>query len=167
MNNSKVEIEKKYIIELPSVKSMESMPGYDRSDITQIYLMSVKGVTHRIRRRVQSGNVTFTETKKVRIDRMSAFEDEREIGREDYERLYCNIDPETRPIIKTRHTFTYLGQLFEIDVYPEWQHNAILETELDDREKTVDFPPFIKIVREVTGDKRYSNAGMSRAFPKE
>ena len=40
MNNSKVEIEKKYIIELPSVKSMESMPGYDRSDITQIYLIS-------------------------------------------------------------------------------------------------------------------------------
>ena len=73
----------------------------------------------------------------------------------------------TSPINKTRHTFSYLGQLFEIDIYPQWQHSAIMETELSSREAAVSFPAFIEIIREVTGDKAYSNAGMSRSFPPE
>ena len=46
-------------------------------------------------------------------------------------------------------------------------NTAIMETELDSREKQVKIPSFIEILREVTGDKAYSNAGMSRRFPEE
>jgi CYTH domain-containing protein len=42
-----------------------------------------------------------------------------------------------------------------------------METELESREETVIYPDFIKILREVTGEKRYSNAGMAREFPEE
>ena len=51
--------------------------------------------------------------------------------------------------------------------HPEWKNTAILETELSDRDTVVKFPDFIKIVADVTGDKRYSNASMSRSFPEE
>ena len=61
----------------------------------------------------------------------------------------------------------YGGQLFEIDVYPAWKNTAIMETELDDREREVEIPTFIEIIREVTGYKAYSNASMSKSFPKE
>ncbi len=167
MNKSGIEIEKKYIISLPDESTIQGMDEYTKSEIVQIYLDLPVGVTHRIRSREKSGKITYTETKKVRIDKMSSFEDEHEISSEEFLALSEKQDKNTAPIHKVRHTFVYLGQLFEIDVYPEWKNTAILETELDSREKEVVFPDFIKIIREVTGDKRYSNAGMSRSFPKE
>jgi CYTH domain-containing protein len=98
---------------------------------------------------------------------MSAYENEREITEAEFESLSERRDENTRAIKKHRHTFVFSGQLFEIDVYPEWKNTAILETELADRNTTVEFPSFLKIVSDVTGDKRYSNASMSRKFPDE
>ena len=162
-----IEIEKKYIIRKPCEKELSEMPEYTRSEITQIYLKSSASITHRIRSREKSGNITYTETTKVRIDKMSAYEDEREISCEEFEMLSSERDEKTQPIIKTRHTFVYEGQLFEIDIYPEWKSTAIMETELESRDKDVIFPKIITVLREVTGDKNYSNAGMSRSFPNE
>jgi len=42
-----------------------------------------------------------------------------------------------------------------------------METELPSEDTNTDIPPFIKIIKEVTGIKAYSNASMSRAFPNE
>ena len=42
-----------------------------------------------------------------------------------------------------------------------------METELPSRDTEVGMPSFIRIIADVTGDKRYSNAAMSRSFPKE
>ncbi len=167
MSEINIEIEKKYIIELPDVSEMEKTEGYTKSEITQIYLSSETGITHRVRSRVTAGNITYTETKKLRIDDMSAFEDEREISREAFSALSRNKKSGTQEIKKVRHTFIYKGQMFEVDVYPEWKRSAILETELKTRETAVEFPSFIKIIKDVTGDGRYSNAGMARAFPDE
>ena len=167
MKQPNIEIENKYIILIPEESVLSTMEQYTKSEIVQIYLESPVGITHRVRSRERSGNVTYTETKKVRIDKMSAYEDEREISEEEFLSLAKKIDKNTAPIHKVRYTFVYLGQLFEIDVYPQWMSTAILETELKTRETQVIFPEFIKILRDVTGDKRYSNAGMSRAFPPE
>ncbi len=165
--STNIEIEKKYIILLPDEKELSSMENYEKSNITQIYLSSEVGVTHRVRSREKSGKVVYTETKKIRIDKCSSFEDEREISENEFFELCKNARADSSPVIKIRHSFLYLGQLFEIDAYPEWKNTAILETELDSRESVVSFPSFIKIVREVTGERAYSNASMSKAFPKE
>lgn len=162
-----LEIERKYIIKMPQFNRLESAEDYTKSDIVQIYLASQKGETHRIRRRAYSDKICFYETRKIRIDEMSVTEIEGEISEGKYTELSHLIAEGTNPVVKTRHTFVYKGQLFEIDVYPEWINTAIMETELDSREAKVEFPPFIEILREVTGDKAYSNAAMSRAFPAE
>ncbi len=162
-----VEIEKKYIIAIPDVEVLRGMEGYNCSDILQIYLQGEVGVTHRVRRRTTCDGITYTETKKIRIDDISSTEIEGEISAEHFSELSASPKEGTRPIRKTRHAFFYLGQQFEIDVYPEWERTAIMETELASREVRVQFPEFLKILRDVTGDKRYSNAGMSREFPKE
>ena len=165
--NDHIEIERKYVISMPDVCAMQSEEGYTSSDIEQIYLKSSPRVTHRIRSRTKGGVTKYTETKKVRISGMSAYEDEREITESEFLTLRENIDPDTTPIIKTRHTFVYQSQLFEIDVYPNWQSCAIMETELPSEDTVVEIPSFIKIIKEVTGIKAYSNASMSRVFPKE
>lgn len=162
-----IEIEKKYIIAKPSDNDLCAMDEYSVSEIEQIYLPSNDGTTHRVRRRSGDGITVFTETRKIRIDAMSATEIEGEISEERYLELAANPKEGTRPINKVRHKFFYLGQMFEIDVYPEWEHTAIMETELDSRDREVEFPAFLKIIRDVTGEKSYSNAAMSHKFPKE
>lgn len=163
----KVEIERKYIIKTPDLELVSSMDDYTGSEIEQVYLSSPSHITHRVRRRAYLDRVEYTETKKVRIDKASAYEDEREITAGEYSTLILNRDPQSTPLIKTRHTFRYKGQLFEVDIYPNWSRTCIMETELPSRDTVVDMPPFIHIVSEVTGNREYSNASMSRKFPEE
>lgn len=162
-----IEIEKKYIIKLPTDTDMKRCSEYSCAELTQIYLTSLPGVTHRIRSVSSEGYLRYFETKKVRIDKMSSYEDEREISEEDFLRLKENIAKGTREIKKVRHTFVYLGQTFEVDVYPEWKSTCIMETELDSREREVMMPDFIEILRDVTGVRGYSNYAMAYEFPKE
>ena len=166
-NKANVEIERKYVIEKPSVEKMRACDGYTSSEIVQIYLTSPAGITRRIRSRVYPDRTLYFETSKVRIDNISSHEYERKIDKAEFDSLSRLADPARSPIIKTRHTFAYSNQLFEIDVYPEWEHTCIMETELETRDTEVKMPDFIHIIAEVTGDKRYSNASMSRKFPEE
>ena len=164
---SKLEIERKYIIEMPDASILSAMPDYTVSRITQIYLVSPAGRTHRIRRREYAKMQEFTETVKIRIDKMTCNESESLIDSARFDELSLRIRENTRPIIKTRHTFSFHGFTVEIDVYPEWERTAIMEIELASEKTCPNIPPFIRIVREVTGNRDYSNAAMSNAFPPE
>ncbi len=163
MHKCEIEIERKFIIKMPDIDTVSKCSDYTKSDIEQIYLKTDIGLTHRIRKR----NDRYIETKKTRIDNMSVVEDERDISESEYLALKKNIKCGTRPVYKTRHTFSYLGKTLEIDIYPQWQHSCIMEIELISRDEEIAVPDFIKIIKEVTGDKRYSNASMSHDFPKE
>ena len=165
--NSAIEIERKYIIKKPSVSLMEQLDGYTASEITQVYLKSERGVTRRVRSRKDAFGTVYIETTKVRIDRISAIEKEREITAEQFSALLLEIREGSEPIKKVRHTFSYSGQLFEIDIYPEWKSTAIMETELESAYKEVIMPSFIEILREVSGLSEYSNSAMSEHFPPE
>ena len=162
-----IEIERKYIIRTPDMTILAAQPEYTRSDIIQIYIQSEPGVTHRVRRRRYQDRVEYIENKKIRIDSISSTEIETEIDECRFDELAQGILEGTRPVLKTRHTFRLEGQVFEIDVYPEWGATAIMETELHSREERAEIPPFIEVIKEVTGDRSYSNASMSRAFPPE
>ena len=162
-----IEIERKFVIAMPDVSTIAKIDGYSSSDIDQTYLTSVPHVTRRVRARSYSDHTVYTETKKVRIDKMSAFEDEREITESEYVAMLFEIAPGTVTLHKTRHTFPYLGRTVEIDIYPDWQRSCILEVELESEDEALMLPDFINVIKEVTGDKGYSNAAMSRKFPEE
>ena len=162
-----IEIERKYIIKMPSFDILEKQEGYSCSEIVQTYLKSLDGVTRRVRKRSSNNRTRYIETLKVRIDNMSSTETEEELTEQEYLLRLSDSAPDATPIIKNRHVFLYKGQFFEIDVYPQWTKTAVMETELESREKSVEIPDFIEIISEVTGDKSYSNASMSRNFPDE
>ena len=167
MNKNQIEIERKYIIKKPACSSLAAMPEYTERDITQIYLDSPLGTTHRVRSEKYEGKTVYTETKKIRIDKMSVNEIETEISESRFVELCQCIKLGTRPINKTRRSFVYNGQVFEIDIYGEWEHTCIMETELPSRDTVVEMPDFIEIVKEVTGIYGYSNAAMAENFPEE
>ena len=162
-----VEIERKFIIKLPNLAVLKELSSYTESEIEQIYLDSPCGRTHRIRKRNRGGKCSYTETEKIRIDEISAFENEREITKEEYLALSKRQKSGTHPIIKRRLTLEYDGFVFEIDVYPEWEKTCIMEVEMPKREANPALPPFIEVVEEVTGKKEYSNAKMAVKFPVE
>ena len=164
---SPVEIERKYVIMMPDIRILREQEGYSVSHILQTYLESEPNVTRRVRSRDYGDRTVYTETEKTRIDEISSYEKEREISESEYKSLLRLVKQGTRTVHKTRHSFLYHGQIFEVDIYPEWKRTAIMETELISRKAMVEMPEFIGIVAEVSGDKRYSNASMAREFPSE
>ena len=162
-----LEIERKFVIKKPDIPGTSELPDFSESRITQTYLLSEVGVTHRVRAREKNGDTVYTECEKRRLSVATSIEDEREITEDEYQSLLSLRDPSATTIEKRRVTFSYSGRLFEVDIYPAWEKTCIMEVELPSEDAVVDFPPFITLVKEVTGDKRYSNAGMARHFPEE
>ncbi|MCD7865087.1 MAG: hypothetical protein LUG54_03575 [Clostridiales bacterium] len=70
-------------------------------------------------------------------------------------------DTTKRQIRKTRYCLTYMGQYFEIDVYPFWDDKAIAEIELSDENAEIIFPKQIRVIKDVTDDDSYKNASLA------
>ena len=57
--------------------------------------------------------------------------------------------------------------LWEIDVFPFWQDRAFAEIELLSVDQQIAFPPELRLIRELTDDKRYTNAALARKIPED
>lgn len=158
-----LEIERRFLISMPEKELLREL-GADCREITQTYLLSSDGwSSERIRMSRRGESVIFTHTKKRRISHATALEAEQEITAEQYRALLLRADPTRGTLRKRRHTFTVGGQIFEIDVYPFWKRTAILEAELVRACAPLAIPEQIKVIREVTGDGRYSNHALALA----
>ncbi len=165
MQSEHFEIERKFLIRRPSRVWLEQRA--ERSEITQTYLSAPEGQTERVRRRGLDGVYTYTHTCKIKLSDMRRIENEVEITKAEYEKLLDRADPARHPIHKERWVLPYRTQSFEIDLFPFWEHQAYLELELGDEGQKIDFPPGIRILREVTADPRYTNAALARTIPEE
>lgn len=96
---------------------------------------------------------------------MSAEEDEGLISRVDYESYLKEANPNQRPILKTRYRIPYEGQILEFDLYPFWSDRAVMEIELESEAQPVYIPDWVRVLRDVTGDRRYSNFALALEIP--
>jgi CYTH domain-containing protein len=72
--------------------------------------------------------------------------------------LLQQADPYRQTIHKHRRSFIWKGQYFEIDTFLAPIDNLVMmETKGIAEQETVNFPPFIKVIEEVTGNSRYYN----------
>ena len=156
-----LEIERKYLIEYPDLRWLESLPNCRRVEIIQTYLLSKEGDELRVRQRGENGSYIYYKTCKRRITGTTRTEIEQRLSQEEYLQLLMEADPAKRPIRKTRWCLTYDNQYFELDVYPFWKDRAILEIELSHEGEAVRFPKELKLIREVTDDPSYSNAALA------
>ena len=81
--------------------------------------------------------------------------------------MLMESDNTLHTIHKTRYCLSENNQYFEIDIYPEWDNQAIMEIELSSEEETIKTPEFIKIIKEVTDDESYKNYQMAKEMPKQ
>ena len=154
-------VDRKYLIEYPDIAWLESQPNCRRVEISQTYLKTENGDEVRVRQRGEKGHYIFYQTIKRRINDLKRIEMERRLTNNEYVNLLMDADPSLHPIRKTRYCLTWMSQYFEIDVYPFWSDKAIMELEVRDERQEVVLPPFIKVIREVTGDPAYRNRAIA------
>ena len=158
------ETEHKFIIKLPDSAYLEA---FEKSSITQIYLINPDASADRVRKRVFADRIELTHTVKKRISKMSASEDESIITQDEYNKLLERRDPNKNVIYKDRYVLPYAGHTLEIDIYPFWKKQAVLEIELESEDEAFLIPNSISVIQEVTGNHAYSNNALSEKIPEE
>lgn len=164
MNNN-LEVEKKFLIKYPDIEHLKTISDY--TEIEQIYLKSEDGISERIRKRGKSGEYLYYHTVKKHLTDMTRIEEERVISLAEYEELKKRADEKYNIIYKTRYCADYEGHTMEIDVFPFWSRQAFLEVELSSEDEEFRIPDFIKVIRDVTEDKYYTNHALAYNIPAE
>jgi len=141
------EIERKFLIEYPDIKWLESLPNCRRVEIIQTYLKSDYSEEVRVRQRGCDGHYVYFQTIKRNVSDIKRVEIERRLSEKEYVRLLMNADTAKRQIRKDRYCLTFENQYFEIDVYPFWADKAIAEIELSSEDTEITFPEQIKVIR--------------------
>ena len=144
---------------LYKVEVIGEIPGAIVSDITQTYLVAEPGCEVRLRRRQWSGGkVVNVHRSKKAISETEEIETERQIDNNLYEQMLQQADPYRQTIRKRRQSFIWKGQHFEIDTFSEPVNDlVILQSKGVAEQESVKFPPFIKVIEDVTGNSQYYN----------
>ena len=164
-----VEVERKYIVELTGALPEDSI----ESEIIQTYLTAEPGCEVRLRKRgwqdraadddsAQGRKYVYVHTSKKLNSENEEVVTERQINNSLYEMMLGLADPTRKSIHKTRRSFIWKGQYFEIDTYlDELQGLVILETKGIADNEHVKFPPFVKVVEVITGNQAYYNYNLA------
>ena len=161
------EIERKYLIYYPNLKELDNMDNCTKVDITQTYLKSNDDTERRVRARGINGNYMYYLTEKKNISNIKRIELEKRLTQDEYLDLLMEEDTNLKTIHKSRYCLSTNNQYFEIDIFPEWDKQAIMEIELSSEDDEVNIPDFIKILKEVTNDESYKNYNMAKKMPKQ
>lgn len=155
------EIERKFLIEYPNLKNLEKLENCKKVEIIQTYLKNDGQSEVRIRQRGENGVFSYTKTTKKRVSDIKRLETEVKLTKDEYLKLLLDADTTKKQIRKTRYCLVYNNQYFEIDIFPFWKNKAIMEIELKEENQEIDFPRYIKIIKEVTGEQEYSNSSIA------
>ena len=154
-----IEEERKYIVEVTNALPDDCI----ESDISQTYLKGYPDAEERLRKRCWGRKQVFVHTTKKKTAENEELVTERQINQHLYEMMLPLADPQRNTIHKIRRSFIWQGQYFEIDTYLEnLQGLVILETKGIAEDETLKLPPFLKIIKEVTGNKEYYNYNLAK-----
>lgn len=148
-----IEVERKYI-----VRVVGQLPECIESHISQTYLTADPGYEVRIRQRNWEDKQVIISTTRKRVSATEETITERQINKSLAESLLQQADPLREAIVKTRKTFIWKGQFFELDFYEErYEGLIILETKGIARDEEIQLPPFLEMEEDITGNTDYYN----------
>lgn len=140
--------------------------------IEQIYLISKPMEEIRIRKRsLRREDPIYYRTHRVNIGHGKRQETEEVISAKEYNQLKVFRDPFKRVIKKRRYCFIHNNQYFELDIFPADKARnrnrelCLLEIKLTEENDKVEIPPFLNVLKEVTGYKKYTNAQLASLWP--
>lgn len=166
----KLESEKKFLVKPPTSWSdlAALFDGIvDVKRISQTYLVPEKNEpSARVRKTVEglSGDTdtVYHFNQKTPVETGVHEEKEHEISQKEYEKSLKKANPNKLAVEKTRFVFKWHDQVFELDLFKgHLKGLAILEIELANIRDTVELPPFLKVIKEVTDDRAYNNFSLA------
>ncbi len=156
-------VKRKYLIAFPDVQELERRPNCQRVEMLQAYLRSeVPGEMIRIRQRGKDGNYIYFKTRKRILEGGELIEMEERLTQNEYLELLMQADPDYRPIRKERFCLSENGLYYNIDLFPHWTDQALMEIELYSPDQEPVFPENIQVIREVTGEIEFTNPYIAR-----
>lgn len=154
-----VEIERKFLIKRPTFEQLKDHECV-KSQIVQTYLKrNDPEVERRVRQRGIDGEYSYYYTEKKVKTKCSRDEVERKITKDEY---LTFLTEGVATLRKDRYCFFYENLYFELDIYPDWEDEAILEIELTEECQEIKIPDWITVIKEVTGDAKYTNANLAK-----
>lgn len=157
-----LEIERKFLINLPNIDVLNKRFNVTTINIIQTYLHSEDPlIERRIRQKRLGDGFSYYYTEKKTLDDLSRIEIEHRITEADYIHLMMEADTSLNQIRKDRHCFIYENNYFELDIYPFWKNQAIVEVELTNKDQTVIWPEELELIREVTNEKCFKNKSLA------
>lgn len=152
-----IEAERKFLADI-----VGSLPEHRQLDIYQTYLIEPDGERSRIRKCGEKGHFIYYQTKKKDISPYQRHEWERDITQEEYENMMAFADPGRQTIHKVRHCIAWDNRTLELDVFisPVLPH-CLLEIEHVTEKTLISFPPFLRVLREVTEDPSFRNSNIA------
>lgn len=161
-----LEIERKFLIKMPDIEVLNTKLNAKKSEIIQTYLReTTKGVERRVRQRGNDGDYSYYYTEKTPTDQSGTrIETEEKITEAEYLKLLLEADTAKHQIRKDRYCFVYNGLYYELDIYPFWKNQAILEIEVSDINKSIELPSQIEIIKDVTDDITYKNSSIANGI---
>jgi len=156
------EIDRRFLIEYPDIEALEKDPSCRKVEIMQTYLKSDPGTEVRVRQRGIDGSYIYYRTTKRQVSDMKYIVLEKRLTPHEYLEAMMEADITRRQIRKTRYCLTRGGQYIEIDVYPFWDDQAIMEIKLEREDQEFTVPEPFRVIREVTGDPAYKVAALAK-----
>ena len=163
MKKETYEIERKFLLQKDLITEKLLSSAIKRSEIIQTYLVATEEREERVRKSTSSGITVYTFTEKIG-NGLKRIENEKEISEEEYI-LFLNKQKQLHlnQVKKTRYSFEFQDKnnISEvvIDKYPiNFADFIVAEIEYK-TDKIDSIPEFLEaiILKEVTGDKEYSN----------
>ena len=155
---SQIEEERKYIVRL-----IGDIPECTTSEITQTYLVADPDSEVRLRKRVwNNGKPVYLLNSKKKVSEHEQIETEQQVNSNLYIAMMQQADPYRRTIEKTRRSFIWKGQFFELDTYKVPEGLMILETKGVTANEEVKIPPFLEAVEDITGRKEFYNYNLAK-----
>ena len=104
----------------------------------------------------------YFKTRKQVTESGKRIEKEERLTQNEYLELLMQADPDYRPIRKERFCLSENGLYYNIDIYPQWKDQALMDIELYEGQEEITFPAGIQVIREVTGEKEFTNPEIAR-----
>ena len=153
-----IEMERKFLVDV-----IDEIPNSREMEIFQTYLMEQDGAEPRIRKRGENGHYIYFLTTKKFLSANQRIEIERQITPSEYIELKRSANPNKRTIHKLRRCFVWNNRYFELDTFVEPQlPHLLLEIEDVAEDEVLEFPPFLKVIKEVTDDPNYYNTNLAK-----
>lgn len=152
-----IEMERKFLVDV-----VGDIPNSREMDIFQTYLIERNGEESRVRKRGENGHYAYFLTTKKFITSNQRIEVERQITPSEYINLMNSANPDKQTIHKHRRCFVWDNRYYELDTFvnPKLPH-CLLEIEDVAEDEAISFPPFLKILEEVTDNSDYYNSNIA------